>query len=131
VNFIDYAMLAWHWHETDADPGYDDVFDLVDNNAIDFADILVFCDHWLWEAGWFTGPLPLMAGRGGAGMLEGLRLEAGLSTVAVAEREPAIAEPVDIEAIMKWLAEIWLDPEVREHIDAKAWLKFYESLNEL
>ena len=131
VNFLDYAMLAWHWHETDANGGYDDVFDLADNNAIGFGDILAFCDEWLWQAGWLAGPMPLMAGRGGAGMVEGLGLDAGLSAVASAEREPAIAEPVDIEAIMKWLAEIWLDPEVREHIDAKAWLKFYESLNEL
>jgi len=131
VNFLDYAMLAWHWHETDANGGYDDVFDLADNNAIGFGDILAFCDEWLWQAGWVTGPMPLMGGLGGAGMVEGLGLDAGLSAVASAEREPAIAEPVDIEAVMKWLAEIWLDPDVQKSIDEERFLKVYESLKEL
>jgi len=131
VNFIDYAMLAWHWHETDANGGYDDVFDLADNNAIDFGDILAFCDEWLWEGGFLSGSMPLMAGRVGAGMVEGLGLDAGLSAVATAERGPAIAEPVDIEAIMKWLAEIWLDPDVRKSIDEEKFLEVYESLKGL
>jgi len=131
VNFLDYAMLAWHWHETDVNGGDNDVFDLADNNAIDFGDILAFCDEWLWQAGWVTGPMPLMGGRGGAGMVEGLGLDAGLSTVAVAEREPVVAEPVDIEAIMKWLAEIWLDPDVQKSIDEEQFLKVYESLKKL
>ena len=30
--------------------------------------------------------------------------------------------------ILDWLAEIWLDPEARERIDAEAWLKLYESI---
>jgi len=131
VNFTDYAMLAWHWHETDANGGYDDVFDLVDNNAIDFGDIVAFCDEWLWEGGFLSGPMPLMGGRGGAGMLEGLGLDASLSAAATAEREPAVAEPVDIEAIMKWLTEIWLDPDVRKSIDEEKFLKVYESLKGL
>jgi hypothetical protein len=126
VNFLDYALLTSYWQEVGID--YNDVFGVGDSNSVSLAE---FCDDWLWQAGWVTGPLPLMAGRGGAGVVEGLGLDAGLSAVAAAEREPAVAEPVDIEAVMKWLAEIWLDPEVREHIDAKAWLKFYESLNEL
>lgn len=32
--------------------------------------------------------------------------------------------------ILDWLAEIWLDPEARERIDAEAWLKLYQSLKE-
>jgi hypothetical protein len=131
VNFLDYAMLAWHWHETDVNGGDNDVFDLADNNAIDFGDILEFCDEWLWQAAYRTGPMPLMAGRGGAGMIEGLGLDVGLSVVTVAEGEPAVAEPVDIEAIMKWLAEIWLDPDVQKSIDHDKFLKVYESLKEL
>ena len=131
VNFVDYAMLAWHWHETDVNGGDNDVFDLADNNAIDFGDILAFCDEWLWEGGFLSGSMPLMAGRGGAGMVEGLGLDAGLSAAASAEREPAVAEPVDIEAIMKWLAEIWLDPDVQKSIDEEKFLKVYESLKEL
>jgi len=131
VNFVDYAMLAAAWHTEPNDANYNDDFDLADNNAIDFGDILAFCHHWLSNAELWTGPMPLMAGRGGAGMVEGSGLDAGLSAVAVAEREPAIAEPVDIEAIMKWLAEIWLDPDVQKSIDEEKFLKVYESLKGL
>ncbi len=126
VNFIDYAMLTSYWQDAGVD--YNDVFLDGDVNSVGLAE---FCDDWLREAGSLTGSMPLMAGRGGAGMVEGLGLDAGLSAVASAEREPAVAEPVDIEAIMKWLAEIWLDPEVREQIDAEDWLKLYESLKDL
>jgi hypothetical protein len=37
---------------------------------------------------------------------------------------------LSIEEIMKWLEEIWLDPEARKVIDEEAWLKFVESLME-
>ncbi|MBN2269514.1 MAG: hypothetical protein JXN61_02810, partial [Sedimentisphaerales bacterium] len=47
------------------------------------------------------------------------------------EKEAVVAEPVDVEKLLDWLAEIWLDPEVREHIDAEAWLKMYESIKAL
>ena len=32
--------------------------------------------------------------------------------------------------MLDWLAKIWLDPDVREAIDAEDWLKLYESLKE-
>ena len=126
VNFIDYALLTSYWQDAGVD--YNDVFLYGDSNSVGLKQ---FCDDWLRGGGSPPGPLPLMAGRGGAGMVEGLGLDAGLSAVATAERGPAVAEPVDIEAIMKWLAEIWLDPDVRKSIDEENFLKFYESLKEL
>jgi parallel beta-helix repeat protein len=38
------------------------------------------------------------------------------------------AKETDTEQLLDWLAEIWLDPEVREGIGAENWLKLYESL---
>ncbi len=131
VNFVDYAMLAAAWHTEPNDANYNDDCDLQDNNNIDFNDLGLFCEEWLLNADLHPGPMPLMDGRGGAGMVEGLGLDAGLSAVASAEREPAVAEPVDIEAIMKWLAEIWLDPDVQKSIDEEKFLKVYESLKQL
>jgi len=32
--------------------------------------------------------------------------------------------------LLDWLAEIWLDPDVRDSVDAESWLKLYESLKE-
>ena len=50
-------------------------------------------------------------------------------------RARALAEKgikeVDVEAILKWLAEIWLDPDVREGLDEKSWLRLYESLEDV
>jgi hypothetical protein len=37
---------------------------------------------------------------------------------------------LSFEELLKWLAEIWLDPEVRKVIDEDAWLKFVESLRQ-
>jgi hypothetical protein len=131
VNFVDYAMLAAAWHTEPNDANYNEDCDLQDNNNIDFNDLGLFCEDWLSNAESWPGSMPLMAGRGGAGMLEGLGLDAGLSAVAAVERVAAVAEPVDIEAIMKWLAEIWLDPDVQKSIDEEKFLKVYESLKEL
>jgi len=128
VNFVDYAMLAAAWHTEPNDANYNDDFDLQDDDSIDFGDVWVLCEDWLLNAELWTGPMPLMAGRGGAGMVEGLGLDASLSVVAAAERVAAVAEPVDIEGIMKWLAEIWLEPEVRKAIDEDAWRRLVESL---
>jgi hypothetical protein len=47
-----------------------------------------------------------------------------------AVREVENVETVKIEQIIKWLDEIWLDPEVRKSIDEDTWLKFIESLKE-
>jgi len=33
--------------------------------------------------------------------------------------------------LLQWLAEIWLDPDVRRSIDEETFLKVYESLKEL
>jgi hypothetical protein len=126
VNFIDYALLTSYWQDAGID--YNDVFLDGDSNSDGLAE---FCDVWLWEGGFLSGSMPLMAGRGGAGIVEGLGFDAELSAVAVPEREPAVAEPVDIEAVMKWLAEIWLDPDVQKSIDEEKFLEVYESLKGL
>jgi len=126
VNFIDYAILTSYWQDAGID--YNDVFAFGDSNSVSLEE---FCDVWLWEAGWLRGSMPLMAGRSGKGMVEALRLEVGLSALAAAEREPRIGDAVDVEELLDWLAEIWLDPEVRKSLDADVWLKLYESLKDL
>jgi alpha-tubulin suppressor-like RCC1 family protein len=123
VNFVDYAMLTSYWEDSEID--YNDVFGRGDGNSVSLD---VFCDEWLWQAGWLTGPMPLMAGRGGEGMAKGLGLEFAPYELVTAEPESVITEPVDIKKMLAWLAEIWLDPEVREGIGAENWLKLYESL---
>jgi len=123
VNFVDYRMLTSYWQDSGID--YDDVFLDGDDNSVGLAEL---CDEWLWQAGWLTGPMPLMAGRSSGGMAKGLGLEVASYELAAAKPEPVIAEPVDIKKLLAWLAEIWLDPDVRKVIDAEDWLNLYESL---
>ena len=52
VNFIDYAQLAVAWQTTPADNDYNDIYDLEDNNFIDYNDLALFCEDWPWQAGW-------------------------------------------------------------------------------
>lgn len=41
------------------------------------------------------------------------------------------SEVLDVDTLVKWLEEIWLDPEIQKMIDEKAWEEFIKSLEEL
>ena len=41
------------------------------------------------------------------------------------------AKTLDVDTLVKWLEEIWLDPEIQKTIDEKAWQQFMESLEEI
>ncbi len=78
VNFLDYAVIAGAWMTDFGDANYVPKCDLEDNNSIDYNDIGLFCDEWLWESpvigGWAMG----MGGGGGfrgMSMMESLSLE--------------------------------------------------------
>jgi hypothetical protein len=40
------------------------------------------------------------------------------------------AAALDIDALVKWLEEVWQDPDIRKVLDEKTWQKFVESLKE-
>jgi len=126
VNFIDYALLTLYWRDAGVD--YNDVFLYGDSNSVGLKQ---FCEDWLRGGGSPPGPMPLMAGRSGGEMTEALSLQVAPYELTAVEKKSLIAEPVDVEKLLDWLAEIWLDPEVREGIDAEAWLKLYESVKDL
>ena len=128
VNFIDYAMFINTWQTDPNDPEYNYIYDLDPNNSpdyIDYFDLVVFCDNWLWEAAW-AHPIESMMMRQSMG--QGLGLTEGFYP-SVTAKQPQITR-LDIEELLKWLAEIWLDPEVRKAINEDAWLKFIESVAE-
>ena len=52
VNFYDYVILADAWMTGEGDSNYNDICDLQDNNSIDFNDLALFSQDWLWEAAW-------------------------------------------------------------------------------
>jgi hypothetical protein len=128
VNFFDYALFANFWQTTS------EVYDLIDdNNYIDYNDLARFCKDWLWQTAWAKA-FPYSYGRGmgksmGLGMSESLGLTEEILPSAPAKTpQPQLTE-VDIEEIIKWLAELWLtEDELRKMMSEDEWLKFMESV---
>jgi len=96
VNFIDYAILAAAWQSESGEGNYNETCDLEDNNAIDFNDLALFCEDWLWEKAWDEGWMMCMGGGGGDFGLESMSLmESSLSldsseTATSAKRSDAL-----------------------------------------
>jgi len=49
VNFPDYQDFADAWGTSFGEPGFNDIYDLSDNNVIDLPDLAIFSDSWLWQ----------------------------------------------------------------------------------
>ena len=132
VDFSDYALLAAAWRTAPPDPDYNDICDLHDNNAIDYNDLALFCEEWLWQAGWtrtFNLGFPLGMGLD-SGPAEALYSPETVEKLQ-AEPEQASQQPepqFDIEELLTWLEDIWLDEEVRSQIPEDEWLKFIEAV---
>jgi len=64
VNFLDYAVFANAWQTRPGDNNYNEDCNLVEPNSIDYNDLALFCEDWLWQPAWTqTG-----GGRMGYGM---------------------------------------------------------------
>lgn len=113
---------------------YKTLTDLEDNNAIDYNDLALFCKDWLWQAGW-TRPFTCGFGHGAGRDMGSMGLESEQMMIAPypaeAEAQEAQVEPIDIDEILKWLDEIWLEyDELREMIPEDEWQKFIEAVKE-
>ncbi|HLB73633.1 MAG TPA: right-handed parallel beta-helix repeat-containing protein, partial [Sedimentisphaerales bacterium] len=51
-----------------------------------------------------------------------------VSALRETERRRNTTDELDVKKLLDWLAEIWVDPEVRQEIDERNWLRFYESI---
>ena len=130
VNFFDYAEFANAWWSTLGESNYNDIFDLEDDGFIDYADLAIFCEDWLSQAGWARA----LACGVGRGMIQSMATgfapaEVSYPSVLV-EQQIEKVEPLKIEQLIKWLEELWLDEETQKVIDKDAWLKLIESLKE-
>jgi hypothetical protein len=47
VNFLDYAELAGAFGTDSGEPGFNDIYDVNDNDTIDTIDLGIFCLDWL------------------------------------------------------------------------------------
>jgi len=134
VNFFDYALFANVWQKTSLDVNdYNDIYDLVDNNCIDYNDLARFCEDWLWQRAWAKA-FPFSYGQGmgksmGLGMGESLGLTEEILPSAPAKKPQPQLTDADIEEIIKWLAELWFtEDELRKMMSEDEWLKFMDSV---
>jgi len=133
VNFFDYALFASAWQSEPNDDNYNEDCDLEDNNSIDYNDLALFCEDWLWQTAWAkTFPCSYGQGMGrgmGLGMSESLSLAEELYPSTPAKKpQPQLTE-ADIEELIKWLDELWLtEDELRKMMSEDEWLKFIESV---
>jgi subtilisin family serine protease len=116
VNFLDFAIFATAWQTTSGQTGYNDHCDLEDNNAIDYNDLRVFCDDWLWQAGW-TQPF-------GAGLARSMGARSGAAEGLRVSVSPPTAQP-DVDELIKWLEDLWSrDKQLQEMFTQQEWQEF-------
>ena len=134
VDFFDYAMFANNWRKTDADGDYDDFYDIADdNNSVDFNEVAVIVEDWLWEKVLDEGWMMRMGGggMGGEGFSPGAELYPAEFTAEQSSEEMYSPDIENIERLLEWLEDIWLDESVQETIDEDNFKRMIESLKKL
>jgi len=90
--------------------------------VIDYNDLGVVCGDWLWEAGWTKA----FAAGVGDGLLRGGGFMASEYEPASASEAVESNGDVDVEALVDWLVDLWLDDEIQKAFDEKEWFEFVE-----
>ena len=137
VNFIDYAIFANAWMSHPGDPNWNPDCNIGTpvNNRIDYNDLAVFCEDWLWQSAWDKPAGFMMMGRSaGETMTPALASQEAAGEISLqsisAEQQIEKVTPLKIEQLIKWLEQVWLEEETQKLIDEDLWLKFIESLKE-
>ena len=91
-------------------------------NVIDYNDLAVLCGDWLWEESWTKA---FAAGAGGEMMRGGGFMASGYELGSASETAES-DEEVDVEALVSWLVDLWLDDEIQKAFDEKEWFEFVE-----
>jgi len=137
VNFIDYAMLANAWMTEYGDPNYNETCDLSDNDTIDNNDLELFCEDWLWQAGWakqrtfgVSQPETMELGK----MSQDYFTETATAQAAEKQLEPKELTEEDVEEIKLWLEDLleqWQnDPAFQQDVEEDALLDLIDSVTD-
>jgi predicted outer membrane repeat protein len=132
VNFIDYAIFANAWDSNDSNSNWNPNCNIGTpvNNRIDYNDLAIFCEDWLWQAGWDKPAGFMTMGQGMGGAEAAAIAAAEISLQSVSEQQIEKVEPLEIKQLIDWLEQLCLDEETKKIIDEDTWLKFIESLKE-
>ena len=107
---------------------------LEDNNSIDYNDLALFCDDWLWVGGW-TQDFMMMYG--GMGMQEG-GYSVSVSepfwqteeqTSEAEELEGEFEEP-DLAAIIEFIDIVWLSGDLKESMTEEQYVELRKAIEE-
>jgi len=135
VNFIDYSILAAAWQSELGEGNYNDDCDLEDNNNIDYNDLALFCDDWLWAAGW-TQDFMMMYG--GMGMQEGGYSMSVSEPFGQTEEQTSEAEELegefeaaDFSGIIEFIDMVWLSGDLKESMTEEEYLEFRKILESM
>jgi len=135
VNFIDYAVFAAAWKSESGQGNYNDDCDLEDNNSIDYNDLALFCDDWLWVGGWTQEFMMMMYG--GMGMQQGDYSESVSEPFGQTEEQTSQAEELegefeepDLAAIIEYIDMVWLSGDLKESMTEEQYLEFRKAIEE-
>ena len=120
VSASDLSLVIANWQKTADDETLNPCADIdhAEENPlahwrVSASDLSILITHWKWTAAQLAGDC---AERG----CQGEALGRGSPGTQLTSKE-----------LLQWLAEIWLDPDVRKSIGEEKFLKVYESLKEL
>jgi parallel beta-helix repeat protein len=130
VNFLDYDVLASAWQTEDANVSLDD------DNDVDYNDLDLFCEDWLWEPAWTKGAEEMRMMMGGGGMERGEGFGEGIYSPAPAQEQAMESEseeaeelgPERIKELIEWLEGILVDEEMKKLIGEKNWDEFVKGV---
>ena len=146
VNLHEFCILsaAWltqdpcaPWQPTDPNliDNWDSRCDLDDDYIVNIDDFVLFCDEWLWQACWRLSAqdtwMYTSSGGGDFDMVTADQSSLALTTPAGLKRRkpPTYRERIDqLEELIYWVKELWLDPEIRREFEEKEWLEFTDKL---
>jgi hypothetical protein len=134
VNFLDFTVFARSWNASDGNTNYNYLCDYFPDSKIDYKDLNIFCEYWLYPSDWepIGGQGAYFADNSSDGEME---MMMSMDTEQEFSSEESMAfeaeQIVDVNSLVDWLDELWLDGDLKETMDEEEYLEFRKSVEEL
>ncbi len=125
VNFIDYAILTASWQKTDA------AVALGTDSFIDYDDLFILCEDWLWQPAWlndFPAQMSMMSMPSSSTQLQLTETQSLSSTDSTTSVYHTPIPQYSLEETLKWLDDLWLSGELAEVMTEYEYLEFRKAL---
>jgi len=135
VDLLDYSELANVWLLDNTDPGWNALYDLVANHAINLPDLDAFGQNWLWLACWNNTPQYFSSSQNmsmGMGLI--LPLKQTLASTETSLPSAPLTSEQQIQLLMEnitFLEEIWeSSDDVRQTFTPQQWSDWLKSISD-